>query len=173
MRPEKQLLLDEIKDQIDSATMMVMLSYSKMDPNLAAKLRLSLHEIGGNLEVVRKRILLKAVEAAGFSVDLDTLTGHVGVVFTDKDPVQVTKTIYQFAKENEEVLQVLAGRFEGKLVSATDVKQIADLPSKDEMRAQLLGTFEAPLAQTLAVMEALLASVPHCLENFSTKNSEV
>ena len=51
--------------------------------------------------------------------------------------------------------------------SASDVEQISKLPSKEEMRAQFLGTLEAPLSQTLGVIEALLTTVMHCLENKS------
>jgi large subunit ribosomal protein L10 len=169
MRPEKQLLLDEIKEQISNASALVLMKYQRMNPNLSSQFRMSLSASGGSFEVVRKRILLKAAEAAGFTLDLDALEGHVGVVFVSADPVQVTKTIYQFAKENEDVLHVLAGRFEGKICSARDVLQISELPSKDEMRAQFLSVLEAPMSQTLAVMEALLTSVPHCLENFTNK----
>lgn len=169
MREEKQLLLDEIKEQIENATMLVLTKYQRMNPNLASHFRTSLSASGASYEVVRKRILLKAAEAAGFTLDLDLLDGHIGVVFTNKDPVQVTKTVYQFAKENEDMLYVLAGRFEGKICSANDIKQISELPSKDEMRAQFLSVLEAPMSQTLAVMDALLTSVPHCLENFINK----
>lgn len=165
MRPEKQLLLDEIKGQIDQSTVMVMMRYQGMDPNKTAGFRSNLAKSGGTFEVVRKRILVKAAQAAGIALNLDVLQGHIGVVFTDKDPVQVAKAIYNFAKENEDTLEVLAGRFEGKLCSASDMKQIADLPSKDEMRAQLLSVLEAPMAQLLAVTEAVLTSVPYCLEN--------
>lgn len=171
MRQEKQLLLDEIKEQIENADAMVFLKYQKMGPNLAYQFRHSLSATGGSFEVVRKRVLLKAAEAAGFSLDYSALEGHIGVVFTGQDPVQSTKAIYKFAKENEDVLHVLAGRFEGNIFSASDVLQISELPTKDEMRAQLLSTFEAPLSQTLAVMEALLTSVPHCLENFTQKEN--
>jgi large subunit ribosomal protein L10 len=170
MRAEKQLLLDEIKQQIDHSTMMILTRYQHMDPNLSSVFRITLRTAGGAFEVVRKRILLKAIEAAGFSIDAQLLQGHIGVIFTDKDPISVTKSLYQFAKDNEDVVEVLGGRFEGKLYSAQDVKQISELPSKEEMRAQFLGLLEAPLAQTLAVMEALLTSVPYCLENKSNSN---
>jgi large subunit ribosomal protein L10 len=171
MRPEKQLLLDEIKDQIDQSTMMVLASYQHMDPNLASQFRIILAQSGGQFEVVRKRILLKAAEAAGFILDLDQMPGHIGIVFTDRDPVQVTKTVYQFAKDHEEVLTIVAGRFEGRICSAGDVEQISKLPGRDEMRAQFLSTLEAPLAQTLAVIDALLTSLPHCLENKGQSHS--
>lgn len=171
MRQEKQLLLDEIKEQIENAGAMVFLKYQKMGPNLAHQFRNSLSSTGGSFEVVRKRVLLKAAEAAGFALDYNQLEGHIGVVFIGQDPVQVTKVIYQFAKENEDVVHVLAGRFEGNIFSASDVLQISELPTKDEMRAQFLSVLEAPLSQTLAVMEALLTGVPHCLENFIQKEN--
>ena len=123
------------------------------------------------LEVVKKRVLIKAAEVAGITLDPALLQGHIAVVFASEDPIQTTKTVYQFCKENEEVLEVIGGRFEGALCSAQDMKQIAELPSKDEMRAQFLGTLEAPLSQTLAVVEALLTSVMHCLDNKSQQNA--
>jgi large subunit ribosomal protein L10 len=57
------------------------------------------------------------------------------------------------------------------MCSASDVEQISKLPGKDEMRSQFLGTLEAPLAQTLSVLEALLTSVMYCLENKSQANN--
>ena len=69
------------------------------------------------------------------------------------------------SKENGELLEVCLGRFDGQLYQAADAKKLSELPGRDEMRAQLLATFEAPMSQTLSVVEALLTSVPHCLEN--------
>jgi large subunit ribosomal protein L10 len=146
---------------------MVLTRYKRMNPNLASHFRNFLGKSGGSYEVVRKRILIKAAEAAGIKLDRDQLEGHVGVVFAEQDPITVTKAVYQFRQENEDVLQILGGRFEGSVCTAADVEQISKLPSKDEMRAQFLGLLEAPLSQTLSVMEALLTSVMHCLENKS------
>lgn len=171
MRPEKQLLLDEIKDKIAGSKAIVLASYKKLEPNAAAAFRTNLAKTGGSLEVVKKRVLIKAAEVAGVALDPALLQGHIAVVFADQDPVQTTKAVFQFSKENEEVLEVIGGRFEGSLCSAQDVVQISKLPSKDEMRAQFLGTLEAPLAQTLAVIDALLTSVMHCLDNKSQQNN--
>ncbi|MBI2743493.1 MAG: 50S ribosomal protein L10 [Chlamydiales bacterium] len=171
MRPEKQLLLDEIKQKIDSSKAFVLTKYSRLSPNVSAHFRQSLGKSGGSFEVVRKRILIKAAQAAGISLDGETLKGHIGVVFADADVVQTTKAFYEFSKENAEVFQVLGGQFEGKIVSAKDVEQISKLPSQLEMRAQFLATLEAPLGQTLAVMQALLTSVIYCVENKSQSSS--
>jgi large subunit ribosomal protein L10 len=171
MRPEKQLLLDEIKDKIDASQALVFARYQKLAPNLASKLRMDVAKTGGSLEVVRKTIFLKAAQIAGVSIDPEKLEGHIAVFFAEQDPVQTTKLIYQFCQDNESILQVIGGQFEGKMCSAQDMEQISKLPSQNEMRAQLLGLFEAPMAQMLSTVEALLTSVIHCLENKAQENN--
>ena len=117
-------------------------------------------------------MLIKAAEKAGFSLDRSNLQGHIGVIFAENDPVETTKCVYDFCKENTDNFLVIGGRFEGKLCSETDLKLISQLPSQDEMRAQLLGTLEAPMSQTLATIEALLCSVVFCLENKAADSKE-
>jgi large subunit ribosomal protein L10 len=170
MRREKQLLLDDIRDRINASNALVVTRYSKLQPNKVAGFRSELAKTGGSLAVVKKRVLLKAAKESGVALDSDTLEGHIAVIFLSEDPFATTKAIYQFSNENDKVLEILGGRFEGTLCSALDVEMISKLPNKDEMRAQLLGTLEAPLSQTLAVMDALLTSVMHCLENKVQQN---
>jgi large subunit ribosomal protein L10 len=128
-------------------------------------------KMGGDVEVVRKRVLLKAAEDAGVQLDPSSLSGHIGIVFLGEDPIESTKTVIKFSQDRDKIIQVIGGRFDGQLYTGADVERLSTLPGKDEMRAQLLSVFEAPLSQTLAVIEALLASVPYCLEN-KTKQGE-
>ncbi|NGX37518.1 MAG: 50S ribosomal protein L10 [Chlamydiae bacterium] len=167
MREEKQLLLDEIKEKIDSANAIVLTKYRSLSPEVSADFRKSLADAGGSFAVVRKRVLIKAAEAVGIALDPEMLQGHIGVMFAHEDPVSPTKALFEFSKENDEIFEVLAGQFEGRLCTAEDVKTISKLPPQDEMRAQFIGLLEAPMSQTLSVMEALLTSVMHCLENKS------
>lgn len=172
MRDEKQLLLDEMKERIDGSTALVLTSYQKLTPDTSADFRNQLAEAGGSFSVVRKRVFIKAAEAAGIKLDEKNLAGNIGVVFASADPIAPTKAFFQFAEENEEIFEVLAGQFEGQICGPEDVKAISKLPSQDEMRAQFIGTLEAPMTQTLAVMEALLTSVMHCLENKAKQAEE-
>lgn len=167
MRQEKTLLLNEIKDKIDGSKAFVVARYTSLTPNKAADFRMGVAKTGGSIEVVKKRMLIKAAQVSGFELDRNDLKGHIGVIFADSDPVQTTKVVYKFREENEGILEVIGGRFEGKLYSAKDVELISKLPSQDEMRAQLLSVFEAPMSQTLAAVEALLCSVLYCLDNKS------
>jgi large subunit ribosomal protein L10 len=167
MRPEKQFLLDEIKGKMDGSGAFILTRYQKMNPNMTSAFRFSLAKVGGDFEVVKKRILLKAANAAGVALDPAILAGHIAVIFALEDPVQTTKAVFKFKQDNEEVLEVIGGRFEGRLYSAKDVEQLSKLPSKQEMQAQFLGLLEAVPAQTLGVFDALLTSVMYCLENKS------
>lgn len=167
MRAEKELLKQEIKDKIERFESFVIMQYSHLTANMANDLRREIGKGGGDVEVVRKRVLLKAAEDAGVQLDPASLPGHIGIVFLGKDPIESTKTVIKFSQDREKVIQVIGGRFDGQLYSGADVEYLSTLPGKDEMRAQFLSTLEAPLSQTLAVIEALLTSVPHCLENKS------
>lgn len=171
MKAEKELLKREIKHKIDQFKSFVIMQYAGLSANAANDFRRIIWGTGGNVEVVRKRVLLKAAEDAGFSLDLSSLPGHIGVVFLGEDPIISTKAVVKFGKDHKQKIQVIGGRFDGRLYSGADVERLSTLPGKDEMRAQLLSTFEAPLSQTLAVIDALLTSVPHLLEN-KTKADE-
>lgn len=165
MREEKQLLLDELKEHVEAAPALLMTQYQGMNPNLAYELRNAVSESGGFFCVVKKRVFLKAAAEAGLTLDRESLKGHIGIVCTGDDTVATTKAVYAFKKGNKETLEVLGGRFEGKLCSPEEVEEISKLPSQDQMRSELLGTLEAPMSQTAAVIEALLTSPLFCLEN--------
>lgn len=166
MRKEKQLLLDDIREQIEESEALVVINYQGLDANSANEFRQRLKKTGGALEVVGKRLFKKAAEAAG----LETLAAHsfegsIGVICAKEDPLPTTKEVFEFAKDKGDKIKVVAGHFDGKAYDGNQVEALSKLPGKDEMRSMLLGLFEAPMSQTLATMEALLCSVIFCLEN--------
>lgn len=169
MRAEKQYLLDGVKEKIEASNAMVVMSYKSLDPNKAAALRFDMDKSGGNFAVVPKRVFIKAAETAGLTFKREDLQGHIAIAFAGDDTVGPTKVV--FDDDYKDHLEVLMGHFNGSNVSAEDVKEISKLPSRDEMRAQLLSVFEAPMTQMLGVVESLLTSVPHALENKANKES--
>jgi len=166
VRKEKQLLLDEIKEKVESSSFILM-SYQNLSANVANEFRSILSSTGGDFEVVRKRILMKALEISAIDVDKRVFDGHIGVIVSKDDPMDAIKTVFKFSKDNGDIFNVVAGRIEGRVYSSEDVATLSKLPGKDQMRAELLGLFEAPMSQTLSVVEALLTSVCHCLQNKS------
>jgi large subunit ribosomal protein L10 len=156
---------------IEAAPSFIITRYKKLNPNVSSAIRKQLAAQGASMEVVRKRLLQKALEKVGVQRPRQELPGHISVVFMGGDPVATTKVLFQFIQENEDVITVLKGKLDGAVVSAEDVNMLSKLPGELEMRAQLIGVLQAPLTQTLGVMEALLSGVPSCLLQKSEKGS--
>lgn len=169
MRPEKQLLLEDIRDKISASKGFILTRYGRINPNLASQFRFDLMKSGGDFEVIRKTILMKAANAAGVTIDKGLLEGHIGVVFSTQDLLETAKTVFKFKEANEDMMEVVGGRFEGQLYSAKDMEALSKLPSKSEMQSQLLGLFEAVPSQLLGVFDALLSSPLHCIDNKTNK----
>lgn len=165
MRPEKQLLLEEVKQQIDKHGSFVIMRYSSLNANKANKFRRDVAKMGGGMEVIRKRILVKAADAAGIKLDLDALDGHIALVFGGNDALETTKFVFKYGEDNDKAVEVIGGQVDGRLYNAADIKKLSQLPSLNDMRAQFLGTLAAPMAETLGVMDALVSSVVYCLAN--------
>ena len=109
MRQEKQLLLDEIYEKIDDSEAFIVTSYQGLDALKITDFRARVAKAGGDFEVVRKRVFAKALEKKGLTIDVSTLKGHVGVVFTGEDPIPATKEVYSFEEDNKDTIEVLAG----------------------------------------------------------------
>ncbi len=158
MRKEKELLLNEIKDKIDASTAMIITRYEKLEPNTSWQLRDLLGKQASLFEVVRKRVFLKAAEKAGVKIDEALLTGHIGIVFVNQpDAMASAKTVIKFSEENANLLKVICGQIDGKMMPGAEVEALSKLPGMDEMRAIMLGLFTSPMSQMLSVMEAAIA----------------
>jgi large subunit ribosomal protein L10 len=165
MKAEKQLLKEEIKSKLDQyGDSFAIMQNLGLTANAAGEFRGAVATLGGNLYIMRKQILVKIANDLGIQLDPTALTGHIGMVFLGQNPLDTAKAVFKYGQENK-TIQVLGLRYEGQLYFGPDAKKIAELPTKDEMRAQLLSVLEAPMAQTLAVMDAVLTSVVYCLDN--------
>lgn len=165
MKQEKQLLLDEIKDQIAENRDFVITQYAALTANKANEFRREIAKLGSHFEVVKKRVLIKAADQLGMQLALEQLAGHVGIVIAKSDVLDTVKAVIKFAEGSGAELQLLGAKVDGLLVSADDVVALSKLPSKDVMRAQLLGLLEAPMASMLGTVDAILTSLIHCINN--------
>lgn len=172
MRPEKQFLLDEVKGMMDDHGSFLIMRYAGITANASGDFRRDVAKSGGNVEILRKRLLIKAAKTAGIDLELKQLEGHIGLVFVGPDALATTKYVVGYGKDNNDVIRIIGGRIDGQFYTGEQVEVLSTLPSKDEMRAQLLSTFEAPMSQTLAVMDAIMTSIMHCMDNHAEAMAE-
>lgn len=169
MRDEKQLLLDEVKQKIEDSKGFVIARYQELTAARSREFRDKMAEAGGEFEVVKKRVFVKAAEKIGLKLDAIVLQGHIGIVFAHEDVMNVAKNAVKFSEDSNQVVTVLGGQIDGELCNAEEVEAIAKLPGLNELRAQFLGLLEAPMSQTIGAVQAILTSILYCLEEKSKK----
>jgi large subunit ribosomal protein L10 len=165
VKREKQLLLDEMKEQMQQSGSFIIAQYQKMSGTRAHEFRRELAKIGGYFEVVRKRMFIEAAQHLGITFSVDQLPGHVGLVLGALDPIEASKVVLQFSDNNDKAMQLVGGFVEGQKTSAEDVQWMAKLPGKDQMRAELLGLLEAPASGLLGTMDAVLSGVVRVVDS--------
>lgn len=161
---EKQVLKDAVVAQIKDSKALVFADYKGVTMKDFDKMRKALRESGSRWQVLKKTILGIALKDAGIDADITKLEGQVGVAFST-DEVSAAKALATFIKENKETkLSILGGALESKMLSAEEVKALAKLPSRDEMRAKLVGTLQAPISGFVRTLSANLSGLVRVLD---------
>jgi large subunit ribosomal protein L10 len=165
MRNEKKLLLDEIKGKIEISRGFIVTKHENLTTQESWTFRNALTKNSSEMEVVKKRIFLKALEQSGYSYKLEELDGHIAVIFVkpDGDLINIAKIIVELSDETNKI-QIIRGEIDNKSYLKEDMIILSKLPSLNELRSQFLGLLEAPMSQTLSVFQSLLTSVIYALE---------
>jgi large subunit ribosomal protein L10 len=167
LRPEKIAEAAEIDQRVSGALYMILADYDGMDMPMTTELKNSLRENGASYNVVKNRMLNRALPQ-----DVsDLLKGQTAMIYGEGDVVEVAKVIKKFTAENQKPV-VKGGFVEGKAVSAADVVELAKLPSKDTLRAMLLGTLQAPCSQLVGVLDQKVASLVYVLSAVKDKKEQ-
>jgi large subunit ribosomal protein L10 len=155
LRNEKQAAIDVIKDRFERMVSAVFVDYQGLDVASVTTLRDQLREAGVEYKVVKNTLMRLAVKDEEFAGDLaETLTGMTAIAWCYEEPGLAAKIFKAFAKTNDN-LKVKAGLVDGTVLdAATVVNQLATMPGKDELRAMLLATFQAPSQQFVRQLQA-------------------
>ena len=172
MRSEKQLLLDEMKEQLQRSAGFVITNYQALKAPLIQELRLAMGKEQGKFQVIPKRVFAKAAQELGFEVSVKNLKEHIAVVYAYEDPVGTTKAVFDFANSNKKTLNILGGAIGEQYHSAEEMKKISKLPSQQQMRAMFVGILQAPMRKVLGVQHAAMKQVIYCIKNKVEKASE-
>lgn len=148
LRSDKEVAIDEIRAQFDKMSSAVFLDFTGMTVEEVSTLRGRFRARGVQYKVLKNTLVKKALEDKSFAGPLSkVLKGTTGVAWSFEEPSAAARVVKDFVKENEK-LKIKAGLMDGSVLDAKQVEnQLATLPSKDEARAMLLATFNAP-AQT-------------------------
>jgi len=152
-RSEKQAVIEEVTGLAAKAQTLVIAEYRGITVAAMTKLRADARSKGVSLMVLKNTLARRAVGGSSFEVVADQMTGPLIYGFS-QDAVAAAKVVADFAKTNEKLV-IRAGAFGGKALDVNGVKQLANIPPKEVLLAQLLGLMQSPISRTARVLAAL------------------
>lgn len=169
-KQEKNEVVSEVADLLSSAKMTVVAKYQGTTVKAMQQLRKQARDNGTKVQVVKNRLVIKALQTDKNLKDTDTsaLTGQLVYAFNTEDEVAPAQVLASFAKLNPSIEFVGAITAQGKFIDANEVKALAALPGKNELIAQVLATLSSPVND---VTNALSGNLHALLDGIEAKAS--
>ncbi|MBS5433634.1 MAG: 50S ribosomal protein L10 [Clostridia bacterium] len=142
---EKQAIVEALAERIKGASAGILVDYKGITVAEDTALRTELRKDEVNYTVVKNTLTRKALDKLGMS-DLDSvLNGTTSLATAENDPIAPFRILNDYSKKLGERFNIKAAFMEGKVLSATEIAEMAELPSKDALYAKVLGTMIAPI----------------------------
>jgi len=147
-RSQKQQDVEKLHQELLRVSTLVLSSFEGLTVQQDTELRRAIQAAGGGYQVVKNTLAERAAEATPAAALLQNLKGVNAIAYTAGDPVALAKVLNRYAKENP-AFRFRAGLVEGRVLSLSQLQELAALPAREEMLSRLLGLLCAP-AQRLA-----------------------
>ncbi len=167
-RISKELIISEIEKEIKSRPVFFIAQHGGLSAVSLDNLRAKLRQSDARYLVVKNSLGNKAIEKAkvpGFSAEL---SGACGITFVSGDIVLSSKTLVDFAKDNEG-FKIQTGFMHGKMLNVDQIKSLASLPSKDVLLARIVGGIQAPISRFVGVLAGTVRQVVNVLDAIAKK----
>ena len=152
-RSEKEAVISDVTGLAAKAQTLVLAEYRGITVADMTRLRSTARSNGVSLSVLKNTLARRAVAGSAFEVVADQMSGPLIYGFS-VDAVAAAKVVAEFAKTNDKLV-IRAGAYGGKVLDVNGVKQLASIPSKEVLLAQLLGLMQSPISRTARVLAAL------------------
>jgi len=153
-KQSKEALIAEFSVKLKEAKAAFLADYRGLDVDQANDLRNKLREAGVEYRVVKNTLLRLASKDTESACLDEYLSGPTSIALVNDDPVAPAKALVEFAKKNE-AFELKAGMLDGKLLAIADIKALAELPSREELLAKMLGSMSAPASNFVGVLAAV------------------
>jgi large subunit ribosomal protein L10 len=147
---QKQAVVSEIAAQLGKAQSVIVAEYRGLDVGAVTELRSKARKSGLYLKVLKNSLARRAVKGTPFEKLSEQMVGPL-IYGISQDPVAGAKVLSAFAKDNDKLV-IRGGAMPNVLMSVTDVKALAALPSREELLAKLVGTMQAPIVKLVRTM---------------------
>jgi len=167
---QKKKAVAELKDKFDKSKTVILTDYRGLDVAEMTELRRQLRETGVDYKVVKNTLARIAARDLGMEFLDEYLVGPTAIAFSE-DPVAPAKVLCKFADDHQD-LELKAGIMDGKLIDIDSIKQLADLPSREVLLAQVLAGMKAPITGLVNVLNGPLRSLVYVLQAVKDKKEK-
>lgn len=171
MRPEKANIVSDLSAQLKGSPFVLVTDYRQMNVGDFTELRSRLAQAGAEVHVVKNSFLKRAMVDAGFPAVDEKFGGQTAVVTGDKDVAPVAKIMKSFAREFKKAALKI-GLIDRAIVSTAELEMLAELPSREALRAQLLGLLMSPATKLVRLLNEPASSLARLLKAKSQKEGE-
>lgn len=168
-RPLKVQQVGEIAEKLRTAKVVVLTDYRGLSVAQLGDLRAKLRQSDVEYRVVKNTLAKRAAEDAGLPDLGPALTGPVAFALGYDDLSAPARLLGEWVRSTRLKLDITGGLVEGRFFGAEQVRQLADLPPKEVLLAQLLGTLQAPIAQLVGTIQAPVQTLVGLLEAYKNK----
>jgi large subunit ribosomal protein L10 len=168
LKAKKNEVVSEVSELLSNSKLTVVTAYQGTTVKALQELRRQAKQNGTTLKVVKNRLVIKAIQANDKLKDVDTstLNGMLLYAFNSEDEVAPAQTLANFAKTQPTLQFVGAISADGVFMTADEVKNLATLPSKPQLIAQVVAMLESPVND---VMSALSGNLHGLLDGIEAK----
>lgn len=163
MRVEKKYLIDEVEAHLKKSDYIILTNYSGITVDETAELREKLAEDGAEFHVVKNSSFRVAAKTLGLPEVDDSLSGPTAIIVGGNNSPGAAKTVTAFFKDKKKV-EVKSAILGDKVITADDVKALAELPSLDALRGQLLGLLNQPGTMFVRLLNAPAQNLANVLQ---------
>lgn len=164
----KENKIKEIKEKLEKAQVAILTEYKGLSVEEITSLRRKLQKEEGDYTVTKNTLAKIAAKGTDFEVLIDSFKGPIALAFGFKDQVSPAKVVAGFIKEAKKG-EILGAALDGKLLSAEEAKALANLPSKEEIYAKMLGCINSPASGIANSMNAVLTQLVRTLDAVKEK----
>ena len=150
----KKVVVEALSAKMKEATSVVFVDYKGINVAQDTELRKQFREAGVEYSVVKNTLTNFAAKDAGYDF-AEILNGTTAMASTTGDPIAPARIVCEFAKKNKNVLSIKGGIVEGSVLSVDQLNGFGELPSKNALVAQVLGTFLAPISSLAFVLDQI------------------
>lgn len=151
---EKEQIVNEIREKLDRASSAVVVDYRGITVAEADLLRKRMREANVEYKIYKNTMVRRAIVGTPFEGLADALKGPSGIAFGYEDATAPAKILDKSIKEFKK-MELKGGVIDGVYYDTAGVSAIAQIPSRDELLAKLLGSFNAPISSFARVIQAI------------------